>query len=185
MSDPSHATAQVCAHLHACSADDIKDLQARYRKVINWCVREEMDPTTYTRSNVRLISPSHQSPYLFPFRISKSSNVPYQNATTATPPRPAPPYASNATPSRAGKVSSSSVRHAQGTAHEARVEHLRVLRWAITRARERCGKLWWIIRGCMHARRATCFVRRHFPSGVRILCSLVAPLRSRGCSTLR
>jgi hypothetical protein len=36
----------VCAHLHACSSEEIKELQARYRKVINWSVREEMDPMT-------------------------------------------------------------------------------------------------------------------------------------------
>lgn len=35
----------VCAHLHACSSDEIKDLQARYRRVVNWAVREDMDPT--------------------------------------------------------------------------------------------------------------------------------------------
>ncbi|KAJ9110052.1 hypothetical protein QFC20_003126 [Naganishia adeliensis] len=44
MADPSGGG--VCAHLHACSSEEIKDLQARYRKVINWSVREEMDPTT-------------------------------------------------------------------------------------------------------------------------------------------
>ncbi|KAI5454455.1 hypothetical protein NCC49_004507 [Naganishia albida] len=40
----------VCAHLHACSSEEIKDLQARYRKVINWSVREEMDPMTMSVS---------------------------------------------------------------------------------------------------------------------------------------
>ncbi|GHJ84852.1 hypothetical protein NliqN6_1254 [Naganishia liquefaciens] len=50
MADLSHTNAGVCAHLHACSSDEIKDLQARYRKVINWCIREALDPTTYAPS---------------------------------------------------------------------------------------------------------------------------------------
>ncbi|KAJ9095656.1 hypothetical protein QFC21_005528 [Naganishia friedmannii] len=42
----TNAADGVCEHLQSCSTDAIKDLQGRYRKIMNWCIKEEMDPST-------------------------------------------------------------------------------------------------------------------------------------------
>ncbi|KAJ9090721.1 hypothetical protein QFC19_009463 [Naganishia cerealis] len=61
MSSAEAQAGGVCQHLQSCSQDAIKDLQARYRKVMNWCIREEMDPGT-TRGDKTLQRPARRLP---------------------------------------------------------------------------------------------------------------------------